>query len=84
MFDLVVWSEEDSNNDVESLFDVFVKYYALKELKIFFKNNTDILIEKYNVIGKEMDSVIFNVYEDASVDVKLGSFDFNMVKSVYV
>lgn len=84
MFDLVVWSEEDSNNDVESLFDVFVKYYALKELKIFFKNNTDILIEKYNVIGKEMDSVIFNVYEDSSVNVKLGSFDFNMVKSVYV
>ena len=84
MFDLMVWHNENSTEDYDSLFDVFVRYYAIKEVKIFFKDNTHILIEKYNVLGREMDSNIFNVYEDASIDVKLGSFDFNMVKSVYV
>lgn len=84
MFELC-WRSDDCHYDKGcTLFDVFLEHYAINQVKIVFNNGEHILLEKYNVIGWDKTSNIFNVYETPTLNVILSSFDYNDVKFLYV
>jgi len=82
MFNKEVWNLGNYHSNVgQSLFDIFKEYYAIKKTKIIFEDGSNCIIEKYNVIGWDLTTNIFNVYETSSLDKKLISFNFfNVIK----
>lgn len=80
----ILWNCFDYHEDIgESLFDVLKKEYAINKVLVNFKNGDEITVEKFNVIGWDLSSNIFKLYDTSYCDKLLCSFDFNDVESIY-
>ena len=79
---MIIWNDKENSasNKGSSLFDVLAEHYALRDIKIYFKDGSELLLKKYNVIGWDLVGNIFNVYEDPTLLEKICSFDFNEIE----
>lgn len=85
MFKVNVWDCYNYDSCVgEDLFNVLKREYALNRVLVNFKDGSHLIVEKFNVIGWDFKSNVFNVYDNPSVDELICSFDFNLVESMYI
>ena len=82
---MIIWEADMCQNSDKgnALFNIFSEHYAINDVKIILDNGI-IVLKKYNVLGWEIGSNYFNLYEDGSKSKKLRVIYFDEIKSIEV